>query len=212
MVKDILIFGAGGQGREVLQLIRQINATGAQWKCLGWIDDGIAKGAEIAGLPVLGGLAELNAWPCPIAVVIAVAWPSTKAKIVTTIYNENCYYPTLIHPDVQLDPNEVTIGEGTIITQACRFTVNISIGRFALLNIGTIVTHDVSIGDYCGTMPSTNLSGAVTLKEGVYVGTGSQIIQGLTIGAYTIIGAGSVVIKDLPAHCTAVGTPARILK
>ena len=49
-------------------------------------------------------------------------------------------------------------------------------------------------------------------KEGVYVGTGAKIINQLEIGEYTIVGAGAVVAKTLPAHCTAVGIPAKPIK
>lgn len=208
----IAIFGAGGQGREILQLLRQINAVQPQWECIGWLDDGLEKGEVIAGLPVLGGVAELNDWKEELAVAIAVAWPSTKAKIVSLIHNEKVVYPVLIHPEVRLEEEEVKLGEGTIVTQGCRFTVNIQVGRFVLLNLATILTHDVVIEDFCSIMPSVNVSGAVHVGRATYIGTGTQIIQLLTIGENTIIGAGSVVTKDIPANCTAVGVPAKIIK
>lgn len=46
----------------------------------------------------------------------------------------------------------------------------------------------------------------------VYVGTGAKIINQLEIGEYTIVVAGAVVSKTLPAHCTAVGVPAKPIK
>lgn len=212
-LKQIAIFGAGGQGREVLQLIHQVNqAQDEQWECIGWFDDGIEKGSTIKGLPVLGGVKELNEWNQPLAIAMAVAWPNTKRKICSLLTNTTLSFPTLIHPSVSFDKEEISIGQGTIITQGCKFTVNIKIGQFVLLNLGCILTHDVTIGDYCSVMPSVNLSGAVVLQEAVYIGTGTQIIQLLTIGGNSIIGAGSVVINDIPVNCTAVGAPAKIIK
>lgn len=61
-------------------------------------------------------------------------------------------------------------------------------------------------------MPSVNISGEVTIGQGVYVGTGAKIINQLEIGDYTIVGAGAVVAKSLPAKCTVVGVPARVIK
>lgn len=61
-------------------------------------------------------------------------------------------------------------------------------------------------------MPSVNISGEVEIGEAVYVGTGAKIINQLKIGDNTIIGAGAVVAKDLPANCTAVGVPAKVIK
>jgi len=210
--QPIAIFGAGGQGREVLQLIRQINSQSPVWACIGWFDDGIEKGTLIDGLPVLGGVAELNAWNEPLALAMAIALPRIKALVVSKITNTLLYYPILIHPDVLWEPTEVRIGEGSIITQGCRLTVNIQIGRFVLLNLCTVLTHDVVIGDFSSIMPSVNVSGAVQIGEACYVGTGTQIIQLLHIGHNSILGAGSVVTKDIPANCTAVGMPARPVK
>ncbi|MEL7220597.1 MAG: acetyltransferase [Bacteroidota bacterium] len=211
-LKSVAIFGAGGQGREVLQLIKHINEVNPQWKCIGWFDDGVKRGEEIEGLPVLGGMVEANNWSTPLAIVIAIAWPKTKIKIVDLLNNDSLYFPTLIHPSVRLDNEEVEIGEGTIITQDCRFTINIKIGAFTLLNSGCCITHDVAIEDYCSIMPASVLSGTVVVKKGVYIGAGARIIQQLTLGEGSIIGAGSVVIRDIPPSCTAVGVPCKPIK
>lgn len=74
------------------------------------------------------------------------------------------------------------------------------------------VGHDTIIDDYCAFMPSVNISGEVHLHQGVYVGTGAKIINLLEIGQETIVGAGAVVSKSLPAKCTAVGIPAKPIK
>ncbi|MCB0598865.1 MAG: acetyltransferase [Lewinellaceae bacterium] len=210
--QKIAIYGAGGQGREVLQLIRQANAVQLRWECIGWFDDGLPRGGQVAGLPVLGGMADLNAWEEPLHLAIAIGWPAVKKKVLRKIQNEQLSFPILIHPSVALEPEEVAIGEGTIITQGCRFTVNIRIGRFVLLNLGCILTHDCVIGDYCGLMPSVNISGEVVVEDGAYLGTGVQVIQQRRIGADSIIGAGAVVTRDIPAGCTAAGVPARVVK
>ena len=83
---------------------------------------------------------------------------------------------------------------------------------FVTLNLMCTVGHDTEIGNYCSFMPSVNISGEVKTNEGVYVGTGAKIINQLEIGENTIVGAGAVVAKSLPAHCTAVGVPAKPIK
>lgn len=80
---------------------------------------------------------------------------------------------------------------------------------FLILNFGCTVGHNSVIKNYSAFMLSVNISGEVTIGEGVYVGTGAKIINQLEIGEYTIVGAGAVVSKTLPARCTAVGVPAR---
>ena len=88
----------------------------------------------------------------------------------------------------------------------------VEIEDFVILNLGCTVGHDSIIKKYSAFMPSVNISGEVTIGEGVYVGTGAKIINQLEIGEYTIVGAGAVVSKTLPANCTAVGVPAKVIK
>ena len=118
----------------------------------------------------------------------------------------------MIHPNVLIGSDEVIIGNGCIICASNIITVNISIGNFVILNLGCTVGHDTRIGDYCSFMPSVNISGEVVIEDLVYVGTGAKIINLLSIGNSTIVGAGAVVAKSLPAHCTAVGIPAKPIK
>ncbi len=104
------------------------------------------------------------------------------------------------------------MGEGTIITAGNILTVDIKIGKHVMVNLDCTIGHDTVIEDFCSIMPSANISGNVKLEEGAYIGTGTQIINKIVIGKYSIIGAGAVVIRDIPARCTAVGVPAKPIK
>lgn len=212
-MKDIAIFGVGGFGREVLTLIQDINWIEKHWNVIGFFDDGHPKGEMVNGYPVLGGVEELNAWREPIAVTIAIGTPSIKKKILGNIHNALVEYPTLIHPSVIIgDRKYVKIGKGGIICATNIITTNIEIGDFVILNLACTVGHDTIIKDYAAFMPTCNISGEVVIEEGVYCGTGVKIINQTSIGANTIVGAGAVVTKPLPANCTAVGMPARAVK
>ena len=91
-------------------------------------------------------------------------------------------------------------------------TCDITLGRFVLLNLGCTVGHDAVLGDFCSLMPHANVSGAARLEHGVYLGTNATVIQGVRVGAHTIVGAGAVAVRDLPANVTAVGVPAKELR
>lgn len=52
----------------------------------------------------------------------------------------------------------------------------------------------------------------VTIEDDVWIGANCQILKGVTIGARTVIGAGSVVTKSIPADCIAAGNPCKVLK
>lgn len=212
-MKDIAIFGVGGFGREVLALIKDINHVEPQWNIVGFFDDGYEKGLVINGYPTLGGVEDLNKWETNIAIAISIGSPVIKKKILDNIHNPKVSYPTLIHPSVWIgDKKYVEIGNGGIFCAGVMITTNIVIKGFVILNLQCTVGHDTVINDYAAFMPSVNISGEVSIGEGVYVGTGAKIINQLEIGDYTVVGAGAVVSKSLPAHCTAVGVPAKPIK
>ena len=211
-MKKIAIIGGGGFGREVKMLIDQINESASEWEFIGYYDDGIEKGKLINHFPCLGKVDDLNAIEDELGVVSAIGDPKTKKKILKKITNKKIFFPILIHPNVIIGKDDISIGEGTIITAGVIITVNIIIGRHVILNLSTTVGHDTTIGDYASFMPSVNISGEVVIHAGVYVGTGVKIINKLEIGENTIVGAGAVVAKSLPANCTAIGIPARPVK
>lgn len=212
-MKDIAIFGVGGCGREVLALIKDINKIEPTWNIVGFFDDGYEKGIMVNGYPNLGNTEDLNKWETPISIAVSIGSPVIKKKILDKITNPLVDYPTLIHPSVWIGEKEfVEIGKGCIICTGVMITTNVQIKDFVILNLQCTVGHDSVINSYAAFMPSVNVSGEVNIGEGVYVGTGAKIINQIGIGEYTIVGAGAVVAKNLPAHCTAVGVPAKPIK
>lgn len=212
-MKKIAIFGSGGFGREVKMLIDQINHVNHEWDFIGYFDDNQAKGTFINGVSILGGINELNQYSeSSIHIVLAVGDPKSKKSIVEKLVNQNIKFARLIHPSVYIGEDNVIIGEGTIICAGVIITVNVTIEDHVILNLSCTVGHDTAIGRYSSFMPAVNISGEVVIKEGVYVGTGAKIINQLTIGEWTIVGAGAVVARSLPANCTAIGIPAKPMK
>lgn len=212
-MKDIAIFGVGGFGREVLALIKDINKMEPTWNIVGFFDDGYEKGIMVNGYPNLGKTEDLNHWATPISLAVSIGSPVIKKKILDRITNPLVEYPTLIHPSVWIGDKEfVEVGKGCILCAGVMITTNVQIKDFVILNLQCTVGHDTVIKDYAAAMPSVNISGEVTIGEGVFVGTGAKISNRIEIGEYTIIGAGAVVAKALPARCTAVGVPAGPIK
>lgn len=208
----IAIIGAGGFGREVKMLIDQINDKHKQYEFIGFYDDAFEKNVKINGFPVLGSIDDINSIEFELALVIAIGNPKTKKTILNRITSEKVIFPTLIHPNVYIGNDGVTIGRGCIICCSNIITVNVTIGDFVTLNLMCTFGHDTVISSFSSFMPSVNISGEVSIKEGVYVGTGAKIINQLEIGEYSIIGAGAVVYKSIPPNCTAVGIPAKPIK
>lgn len=209
-MKNIVIVGSGGFGREVAWLIEDINKVKPVWNIVGFVDDNNdLTDSTVNGYKVLGNIDWLI--DKEVYVVIAIGDPVGKKNVFERIKNTNNSFPSLIHPSVIMS-NSVNIGDGTIICAANILTVNIEIGNHVIINLDCTIGHDAVIHDYATILPSVNVSGYVDIGECVSVGTGSAIIQGLKIGDNAVIGAGSVVVKDIPANCTAVGVPAKPIK
>ena len=212
-MKDIAIFGVGGFGREVLTLIEDVNRISPTWNVIGFFDDGHPIGYESHGLKNLGGVKELNEWPTPLAITIAIGTPRIKKAILNNINNPLISYPTLIHPTTIIgDKDSVKIGKGCILCAYTVVTCDVEVGDFVILNLACTLGHDTIVKDHCAFMPTCNISCECVIEEGVYCGTGVKIINQTSIGAETIVGAGAVVVKPLPAKCTAVGAPAKAIK
>jgi sugar O-acyltransferase (sialic acid O-acetyltransferase NeuD family) len=119
----------------------------------------------------------------------------------------------LIHPSVIIgNAKYVSIGEGSIICAGTIMTTNISIGRHVILNLACTIGHESTIDDYSAFMPTCSISGEVTIGKCTYWGTGAKIINRCHVGDNVTIGAGAVVIRDLPPGATAVGVPAKVIK
>jgi sugar O-acyltransferase (sialic acid O-acetyltransferase NeuD family) len=210
--KRLVIFGAGGFGREVLQLVRDINETAPVWECEGFlVDSKYAGDGAVQGLPILGDIAWLSQNPEAL-VVIAVGSPAGKRQIALRI-RQGCEnsFATLVHPRAWVGQH-VDIGEGSILCAGALVTTDIRIGRHVHVNIGATIGHDAILEDFVTLNPSVNVSGKVKLEQGVEVGTSSVLIPGCVVGCWSIIGAGSVVTRSLPPNITAVGAPAKAVK
>jgi sugar O-acyltransferase (sialic acid O-acetyltransferase NeuD family) len=207
-MSEIVIFGASGFARETHQIIRDINRQQQTWEFKGFLDDNTAlHGSRIHGFPVLGGGDWLTANP-GVPVVVAIGNPRAKRTGVERI-SRICGVPfaTLVHPLAWLG-DDVELGDGSIVCAGVRVTCDIRIGAHVILNLDCTVGHDSVIEDYSTIAPSANISGAVHLGRGVDIGTNATVIQGITIGSWSIVGAGAAVVRDVPPFVTAVGVPA----
>ena len=212
-MKDLIIFGASGFGREVAWAAERQNNVEPTWNILGFMDDNEnIQESIINGYTVLGKTRDVGKYP-DACFVVAVGASRTREKIVNNMKSVNpaIKFGTVIDPSVEIS-DLVTIGEGTIICAHTIVTVNIEIGAHVIINLNCTIGHDAILKDFVTLYPSVNVSGITNIGYAVELGTGMQIIQGKAVGDYSIVGAGAVVVKDIPEKCTAVGSPAKPIK
>ena len=211
-MKDIVVIGAGGFGREVVQLIKDINQEKKEWNFLGYIDEDKEKHGLILNEDIILGdfsWFEKNKHK-KVGIVCGVGNTVSKAKLINKLIGENDF-PNLIHPSV-LRNKHIDFGVGNIICAKSILSINTKIGNHVGINPGCSIGHDTIINDYTTLMWDVTLSGNVLVNEGCEIGSKTVVIQQKTIGKWCIIGAGAVVVRDLPENCTAVGVPAKPIK
>lgn len=213
-MKDIAIFGAGGLGRETTILIEAINKAGGDWHFVGYFDDGKEKEAQISHFgKVLGGVAEINAWPTALAIVIAIGNPKSLKGVKERITNSHIYFPNLIAPTATIaDPETFSIGEGNILGGGTWISTDVEIGSFNLFNGDVVMGHDVKIGDFNTIMPDIRISGEVTIGDSNLLGVGSIILQQIKIGNNVHLGPGAVLMTKPKDGGTYIGNPAKLFK
>lgn len=211
-MNDLVIFSCGGLGREVLELALDVAAAGEPWNVIGFLDDDVdLHGEQIHGFPVLGGTEWVAEHP-DVHAVVAIGSTAVRRKVVEKLTKAGpIKFATLVHPRAMVG-RHVEIGEGGVVCAGSLLTTDIVLGDHVLINLDCTVGHDAVLKDFVTVAPSVNVSGNVLVGEGCDLGTGSTVIQGKTIGEWSIVGAGAVVVKDLPANITAVGAPAKPIK
>ncbi|CAM3263681.1 acetyltransferase [Nocardioides dubius] len=212
MTRDLVVIGAGGFGREVLDVVDAINAsTDAAWSVRGVVDDAPSQEnlERLAkrGVTYLGGSAEvLDSQPA--AYVVGIGSPSVRTKVALSFDAAGWSAATLIHPTVT-QGFDVTIGAGSVLCAGVRLTTNIRLGRHVHVNLNSTIGHDTTIEDFVSINPLASISGDCTIESGVLVGVAGIVLNGLRIGADSTVGGSACVVRDVPAETTVKGVPAR---
>jgi len=206
-MKDLVIIGAGGFGREIAWLVERINQKKETWNLIGFIDDGLAVDAEVNQYKVIGDSNWLIGRKNDLYVLCAIGNAKTRKTIINKIeVNKSLKFATVIDPSVNIS-NLVNIGEGSMICAGNNITVNIDIGKHVIINLDCTIGHDVVLDDFVTLYPSVNVSGMTHICTLSEMGTGSAIIQGVKIANNVIVGAGGVVIKDIVEQGIYTGVP-----
>lgn len=212
---DIILAGSGGCMRELVWQIQEQNKQGIHWRVIGYVDrekPSDELGVTVGGqrIPYLGDDDYLLRTEAPVNVAVCVGDTVLRGRIAQKLAgNPWIRFPNLILAETKICEDAV-LGKGCIISMDARLSTNVRIGDFVFLNTGSMVCHDGCLGDFVTLGPDVKLAGSVTVGSGCELGMGTKVIQGITIGQNVITGAGSVVVRDLPDDCTAMGVPARV--
>ena len=210
---QVLIYGAGDFGREVLWLCEMCNAVSPQFRVVGFIDDARSIESHDAFGYKLLSLESASAQLPTAKVVCAVGHPATRAQIVQKAAVFNCQFASIIHPKVEIS-RSCSIGPGSIICVGVALTTDVQIGQHVHINMNSTIGHNVLIGDFTTIGPGVHVAGRVEIGKRVFIGAGVVITNGtgirpIIVGDDAYIGAGSCLLRSVPPGSIMFGVPAR---
>ncbi len=205
-IDHLVIIGAGGFGREVLDIVRALDDV----VCDGFLDDGHVDPDLLAPLRATWLGPSDTPLPEGTTYTIGIGNGAVRQRIDGSMVGRGLQARTLRHPAATIGGAN-TIGAGAVLCAGARVTTNITFGRHVHINLNSTVGHDSTLEDYVTVFPGATISGNVRVGARSTIGTGANILPGVTIGTDCFVGAGAVVTKDVEQGTTVVGSPARPL-
>jgi sugar O-acyltransferase (sialic acid O-acetyltransferase NeuD family) len=206
---DIIIYGAGGLGREIYDTILSINSIENKFHILGYVDDSLENGIVVNNLPVLGGSVVLDKIDKNVGIILGFADPNIR-KMMHLKYKSLHPFPNIIHPTAIIS-SFAEIKEAVLIQSNCVVAANAKIGNGVMMNAHSGIGHDTNVSDYCSIMSFCDLAGNSNLGTLSFIGSGAKIIPSISIAAESYVCAGSVVFKSVVSKSKLMGNPAKII-
>jgi sugar O-acyltransferase (sialic acid O-acetyltransferase NeuD family) len=215
-IRKAVILGTNGNCIDILDTLLDLNdaADRPGYECIGFLDDNPATWDRVIhGVKVLGPLEAArdlpDAWFVNGIGSTATFWKKEAIIARTGVGSER--FLTLVHPSAQVS-RFARLSPGVVVLQRATITAQVWIGEHVIVLPGAVVSHDTVVGAYSCVAGGVCLSGKVTVGKACYLGSNCTVREGVTLGDYSLVGMGSVVLNDVPANTVVVGNPARPLR
>jgi sugar O-acyltransferase (sialic acid O-acetyltransferase NeuD family) len=200
-----IVVGAGAQGRVVLDNWRAQHPKDT----FAFVDDDAPRhGTVILGATILGPLADLPKLGGE--AILAIGNNQARLRIAAQ-WDGKVAWGRVVHPSAVVMPSS-TIGPGTVVFAGAVVNTQAELGAHVIVNTGSIIEHDSVFEDYASVSPGCRMGGRVHAGRGVFLGAGVTLAPRVRIGEWTIVGAGAVVLRDIPERSVAYGVPARVVR
>jgi sugar O-acyltransferase (sialic acid O-acetyltransferase NeuD family) len=198
-MKTIIIFGAGGHSKVIIDLINELNI----YTIIGIYDD-IKKGT-FEGINILTNYDNISADEY----IIGIGDNNIRKKIYEKF--KTLKWATLIHPRSIISKSAI-INKGTVIFAGAIIQPYVIIEKHCIINTNCNIDHESNISNFVSICPGVTICGNVNIGELSFIGANTTIIQNIFVGKNCIVGAGTVIIKNVNNNSKIVGNPARLLK
>lgn len=203
----LLVVGAGGHGKAVADAAERMEL----WRKIVFIDKKYPGLSENGQWPVIGGQDDLREYRQEFSsVAVAVGNARTRLILLDELKLHGFELPVIRHPS-SVVAADVVLGEGSVVLAGVIINSGVKIGRGCIVNTGAIVDHDCILSSGVHVCPGVSMAGEVVVGALSWIGIGAVVMQQRKIGEQTTVGAGAVVIRDVPDNVTVVGVPAKVL-
>ena len=209
-MKNLVIIGARGYGREIYGLAQSCIGFGINFEVKGFLDDKIDALDGFKGYPPILDSVENYKIASDDVFVCALGDVAYKQKYIQIILNKGGTFISLIHSSAFIGQN-TTIGKGVILAFDVHISCDVSIADFVTVMTGSVIGHDSSVGAWSSIGVRSFLGGSAILGQRTTIHTGAIVLPHKRIGKNAIVGAGSVVLRDVKEGITVFGSPAKEL-
>lgn len=207
-MKNLLIIGARGYGREIYNWATQCKEYNTEWQIKGFLDsDSAALDKNNYPVPILSSVESYVVQQDDVF-ICALGSIEYKKKYVSIILAKGGYFISIVHPTATINSN-TSIGLGCIICPFVIISNECTIQEFVTIQSFTAIGHDCFIGKWCHLNAQSFMGGFAKLEEEVTLNTKSTILPKVKVSKGVIVGAGSVVIKNVKPGITVIGNPAK---
>ena len=207
-MKNLIIVGAGGFGREIANAAEDAVGYGSTFVLKGFLDRNPAALEGFDGYPPILGDCETYAPQPDDVFFIALGNLGLRRKNAELLAAKGAKFQTLVHRTASLGRN-VTVGEGSYIAHNAVLTADITVGRHVCVFHGSVIGHDGRVGDFSHVSSLVFFGGGVTVGDGVTVHPGVRVAPFKRLGDGATVGIGSVVLSNVRAGMTVFGNPAQ---
>ena len=206
-MKDLIIVGAGGFARELLQWIKDINIVNPTWNIKGFIDDDLkALEGKACDYSVIGTITDWIPKENEVF-ALAIASPKTKEIIANKMKAKGAQFADIIHPKAEVcDFSEH--GEGIVMYPGASLNPNSKVGNFVTI-LSSGIPHDAVVEDYATISSFCGLTREVHIGKRAYLADHVCILPGHSVGDDAYVGMGSVVVRNVKAGKKVFGNPAK---
>ncbi len=201
----LAILGASGHGKVVAD-IAELNGYDVVF-----FDDAFPEKNKIEHWPVIGNSNDLLNCARDYEIFVAIGNNAIRQQKQIQLMQAGGRFPILVHPSAVISQYAV-LGQGSVVMSGATINAFAEVKCGVIVNTCAVIEHDCKLGEFCHVSPNATLAGGVKVGKCAWIGASSVVKQLVSVHDHAVIGAGSVVIRDIPERTTAVGIPAKIKK